>query len=319
MRSIFVNIASYRDCYLPATIKSLIENESGRNKITYGVFDQSELDQSLFASSKDLLKLPNIRYKRINPEYSDGVVWARAINAMQIHDEEFMYQIDSHMLFDKDWDNYLIWDYEQAKRIANTDKIILSTGTKNFEAIDNNITKHTLNEDITVKFGYFQFRKNLQLRVHGPWIHATDVVQPSIHAIAGNFFAPSKWVKEVGYNTNLYFDAEEQFLALSSILAGYRIYTQRKIKCYHLITSSIHTSRQDVNPVIHQNVIQKNKDREEKELINYIYSLPEEKLEEYRKLTGVDYINKKLEDRAISRAMKPDPDLINDWEIPNRE
>lgn len=319
MRKIFVNIASYRDCYLPATIRSLINNESGRNQITYGIFDQSYPETSLQTTSKDITNLPNVRYKRIDPEYSDGVVWARAINAMQIHDEEFMYQVDSHMLFDKDWDNYLIWDYEQAKIIANTDKIILSTGTKNFEAVDNKITKHTLSDDITVKFGYFQFRKNLQLRVHGPWMPATSVVQPSIHAIAGNFFTTSKWVKDVGYNTNIYFDAEEQVLAISSIIAGYRIYTQRKIKCYHLIGSSKHTSRQEVEPVIHPNVIQRNKNREEKELIDYIYSLPEEKLEEYRKLTGVDYINRKLEDRAISRSIPHDSDLINDWEIPNRE
>lgn len=319
MKSIFVNIASYRDCYLSATLKSLIDNASGRNNITYGIFEQIELDRSLINKEKTLLKLPNIRYKRIDPEYSDGVVWARAINSMQIDQEEYMYQVDSHMLFDKDWDNHLIWDYEQAKRVANTDKIILSTGTKNFEAIDNKITKHILDKDVTVKFGYFQFRKNLQLRVHGPWIPATNTVQPSIHAVAGNFFVPSKWVKEVGYNTNLYFDAEEQVLAISSIIAGYKIYTQRKIKCYHLIGSNEHTSRQDVESVIHPSVIERNKHREHKELIDYIYSLPEQKLEEYRKITGVDYINRKLEDRAISRTMPHDSDLVNDWEIPNRE
>jgi hypothetical protein len=319
MKRIFVNIASYRDCYLAATLRSLIINESGRNKITYGIFEQSSLETSLISCFKEVLNLPNVRYKRIDPEYSDGVVWARAINAMQINDEEFMYQIDSHMLFDKDWDNYLIWDYEQAKNIANTEKIILSTGTKNYEAVDNNIVKHTLDDDITVKFGYFQFRKNLQLRVHGPWIPATDVVQPSIHAIAGNFFVPINWVKEVGYNTNIYFEAEEQVLALSSILAGYKIYTQRKIKCYHLIGSNKHTTRQDVEPVIHPNVIERNRKREEKELIDYIYSVPEDQLEMYRKITGVDYINRKLEDRAISRVIQPDSDLVNDWEIPNRE
>lgn len=317
MNKIFVSIASYRDPLLFPTITSLIENESGRNEIIYGIFEQCALENSLAVEHPELISNPKIRYKRIDPEYSDGAVWARSINAMQIYDESFFYQVDSHMLFDKDWDHFLILDYNRAKKLANTEKVILTSGTKNYELNENQILMHTLTDDITVKFGYYQFKKNLQLRVHGPWIPATEEVTPAIHAIAGNFFTISNWVKDVGYNTRLFFDAEEQYMAISSILAGYKIYHQRKIKCYHYLNVVNHTSKQHIDPVVPMWRIEKNKERERKELIEYIYSLSEEQLKEYYAITGVDYINRKLEDRAISRLAKHDSDLVNDWEIAN--
>lgn len=316
MKKIFVNIASYRDNLLAATLYSLMKNESGRNQITYGVFEQNHYENSLEKTQPDLVYDPRVRYKLIGPEFSDGVVWARSINAMQLDDEEYMYQIDSHMLFDKNWDHHLILDFNRAKSLSGDDKVILSSGTKNFELNGNQIVKHTLTEDITVKFGYYQFRKDLQLRVHGPWISATEEVTPGIHAVAGNFFTVAKWVKDVGYNTRLFFDLEEQFMAISSILAGYKIFHQRRVKCYHYLGAAKHKSKQDIEPVIPMEKIDYKKRRETEEFINYIYSLTEEQLNYYKEITGVDYINRKLEDRAISRIAKPDPSLEVDWEIP---
>jgi len=318
MPKIFVNLCSYRDKLLAPTVESLIETESGRNKITYGIFEQTKLEDSLETKCPHIVSNPKVRYKRIDPEYSDGVVWARCINAMQVHDEEFQYQIDSHMLFDKDWDHQLILDYNHACKVANTDKVLLTSGTKNFDLDGDRITKHTLTEDITVQLGYFQFDKDLRLHAHGPWISATETVTPSIHICAGNFFAPIKWIKEVGYNTNIFFEGEEQIFALSSILAGYKIYHHRKIKVYHYLRSNNHESKQTVSPVVDPNRLQLNHDRSKKAIIDYIYSLSEEQLEEYRRITGVDYINRKLENRAISRKISPNPGVVNDWEVPDR-
>lgn len=319
MRKIFVNIASYRDPLLSLTVRSLIKSESGRNKITYGIFEQTSLEESLITKDKSLTELPNVRYKRIDPEYSDGAVWARKVNATQIYDEEFQYQIDSHMLFDKDWDHYLILDYNQAKSVANTEKIILTTCCKNFEVIKGEVFKHTLTEDITTEFKYVQFKKNLRLTVHGLWKPATKVVQPGIHFIAGNFFTVTDWIKDVGYNSNIFFEGEEQVQSLQSILAGYKIYYQRKSKTYHLLHTNDYITKQEINPIVSLERFTLNQKRSEKELIDLIYSIPESELERYRELTGVDYINRKLEERAITRSLKPDPDLQIDWEIPNQE
>ena len=318
MAKIFVNICSYRDKLLEPTIQSLLDTESGRNQITYGIFEQTKLESSLQTKNPELVNHPRIRYKRIDPEFSDGVVWARCINSMQIYDEEFQYQIDSHMLFDKDWDNQLILDYNDASRIANTKKVVLTCGTKNFDLDGDRITKHTLTEDITVNLGYFQFDKDLLLHAHGSWVPATERSTPSIHICAGNFFMPVSWIKDVGYNTKIFFEGEEQVFALSTILAGYHIFHQRKIRVYHYIRSSSHESKQTINPVADPTRLSLNHKRSKKELVDYIYSLTDDQLEHYRKITGVDYINRKLENRAISRNISPNPGVVVDWEVPDK-
>lgn len=319
MKKIFVNICSLRDKLLPTTIQSLLDNESGRNVITYGIFEQNTFENSLENTFPDLTHHARIKYKRIEPQYSDGVMWARAFNAMQIEDEEFQYQIDSHMLFDKGWDNYLIFDYNQASKIANTHKVIVTAGTKNFDLEDDRITKHTLTEDVSVKLGYFQFDKNMRLHAHGGWVPSTNTVTPSIHICAGNFFTTTKWVKDVGYHPKIFFEGEEQIMALASILAGYKIYHQRKIKTYHYLWSNKHDSKHTNNPVLPQDRLNFLNSRSWDYINNYIYSLDEKDLEYYREITGVDYINRKLEERAISRGIKPNPDVTIDWEIPDRK
>ena len=148
---------------------------------------------------------------------------------------------------------------------------------------------------------------------------STNVVTPSIHICAGNFFTNTKWIKDVGYNTNIFFEGEEQILALSSFLAGYKIFHQRKIKVYHYLWSSKHDTKHTNNPVLTQERLNFLQQRTWDEINDYIYSIDESDLESYRKATGVDYINRKLEERAISRGIKPNPDAIVDWEVPNRE
>jgi hypothetical protein len=318
MNKIFVNICSYRDKLLAPTILSLIESESGKNKITYGIFEQCIYEDSLEKKYPEIVSNPQVRYKRIDPQYSEGVMWARAINALQIEDEEFQYQIDSHMLFDKDWDHYLVMDYNQASRLAGTDKIILTSASLNYDIYKNVITKHVLDGEVSSKIGYFRFDKNFRLYAHGVWIESSKVVTPAIHICAGNFFAPTKWVKEVGYNPKIFFAGEEQILSLSSFIAGYQMFHQRKIKVYHYLNSSKHTSKQTIDPIDETKVLER-EERSIKELIKYIYSIDEEILEKYRKHTGVDYINRKLEERCIARAENLDPGDDNDWEIPNRE
>jgi len=319
MNKIFVNICSYRDKFLASTLENLIQTESGRNHITYGVFEQTSYDNSLIKNFPSLATHSRVKYKRIDPEYSEGVVWARAINALQIDDEEFQYQIDSHMLFDENWDHHLMLDYLQAVKLANTKKIILTAGTKNYRLIGNNLlVKSTIDGgEITTSINYSQFPKSLKLSAHGHWINATKNVTPTVHVMAGNFFTITDWIKEVGYNTKIFFSGEEQILALSSWLSGYKIYNQRAVKVYHYIDSTNYETKPAINPVIPIEKIEWFEKRSQEELYNFIYSIDESILEKYKIETGVDYINRKLESRIISKYLKPDPNLKIDWKTSN--
>lgn len=301
MRNIFVNICSYRDKFLGLTLNSLIENESKRNTITYGIFEQIDYEESLEVKYPKLFYHPSVKYKRIDPKYSDGVVWARSINSMQMRDEEFYYQVDSHMLFDKDWDNYLIFDYMQAQEFERSEKIIITAGTMNYSYENGKILKHKFDEEITTKVGYLHFADGggTQLNAHAEWIKRTDSVQPGIHICAGNFFTTSKWITEIGYDPRIFFSGEEQIMSLKSLLNGYKIYHPRQIKCYHYMNTANYDTKPYVKPVIKQHKLESLQYDSWKYMNDFIYSLGEDKLMEFKRLTGVDYINKELEERAV--------------------
>jgi hypothetical protein len=54
------------------------------------------------------------------------------------------------------------------------------------------------------------------------------------------------------------------------------------------------------------------------ELYKMLDNYDDEIFEEYRRYSGVDYINRKLESRAVSRGIILPSNVINDWEIPDR-
>lgn len=315
---IFVSICSYRDPLLHHTLKSLIENQWERNEITYGIFEQTILEDSLESKYPELVKLPNVRYKRIDPQHSDGVCWARHVNSLQVTDEQFYYQVDSHMVFDKHWDRHLVNDYRKAMKKYNNEKVIITASCKTFNLDGNGVpNKHVLDKH-TSKAGYFIFQKNYILGAHGEYRPSNGDVSPGIHIFAGNFFTRTQWLKEVGINPRIFFEGEEQVMVLTSFAAGYQICHPTEIHCYHYTDTHNYITKQQVEQVVSFEQLSRNQEKSRNELKSVLDSIEDEVFEEYRKYSGVDYINRKLESRCIARTITLPADVVNDWEIPDR-
>jgi hypothetical protein len=310
---IFVSIASYRDPLLPFTIASLLDRKSQMTDVICGVFEQNEIENSLITQYPEICALKNIRYKRVDPQYSEGVGWARHINSLQMEDEDFYYQIDSHIVFDDCWDRQLISDYREAVETYKTNKIIISSNCKNYRFVDNKIV---LEEDrhYATNVKYYQFNSDLFLWAHGDWVDPTLKVTPSIHVFAGNMFTHSDWVRTVGVNPYMFLHGEEQVITMSSFAAGYKIFHGKRISSYHYRYADNHTSKQEQQPVVSADVIERRKQRSDAEFKSFIRNLDDKVLERYKQYSGVDYINRKLENRAITRTVQPS--IENDWEIP---
>ena len=158
-KSIFVSVVSYRDPLLMETVKSVFEQKSGMFDIVVGIFEQTAKEDSLPIKYPEFFdKYKNdIRYKRIDPEYPDGVGWARAVNALQILNEDFYYQIDSHEVFDANWDRELVKDYNLGVEKFGTDKVIITAGCKIFRFENGEVIKERQG-NITSKVKYFCFQ-----------------------------------------------------------------------------------------------------------------------------------------------------------------
>ena len=112
---IFVQIASYRDPELVKTLKSMIENAKKPKNLRIGICRQFHPDD-LF-DNLDEYKDDN-RFRVLDVLYSEskGVCWARN-QVQQLYDgEEYTMQIDSHMRFEKNWDDEFIKMIKQLQK-----------------------------------------------------------------------------------------------------------------------------------------------------------------------------------------------------------
>ena len=105
---IFINIASYRDPECPKTVMSLIENSSNWKNLRIYICEQNAdedptCSKLISQKYKEIIKILKIDYSKAR-----GPTWARFLIQQQYAGEEYYLQIDSHTLFEKNWDTKLI-------------------------------------------------------------------------------------------------------------------------------------------------------------------------------------------------------------------
>lgn len=302
---IFVSICSYRDSLLQSTLQSLIDTKSHRNEATYCIFEQTAFEESLANLYPELIERSDVIYKRIDPEYSEGVGWARYLNQLYVTDEDFFYQIDSHMLFEPNWDRTLVEDYKRARDIAGTEKVIIAGGTYSYHLIDGEIKKDDRFEPFTIKTGYYTIQNRLP-GVHGDLIKATDMPEPAIHLFAGTLFTHAEWVKNVGNDYEMFNDGEEIMLTMRSFEAGYKLYHGTSIVTYHFFGAHEWPTKQWFKPVSNNEDISRRILKSVTKWYNYLDTVREDTLIDFYKYSGVDWINLTFEDRARCTQIKAD-------------
>ena len=104
---IFVQIASYRDPQLIPTLESMIDNAKYPKNLRIGICRQYHPDDKF--DLLDKYKDDN-RFRVVDVLYSEskGVCWARNQVQQLYGGEDYTLQIDSHMRFEKNWDDELI-------------------------------------------------------------------------------------------------------------------------------------------------------------------------------------------------------------------
>ena len=112
---IFVQIASYRDPQLVPTIKSMLENAKKPKNLVIGVCRQYHPDDK-FDSLEEYKNDKRFRVLDILYSESKGVCWARNQVQQLYKGEEYTLQIDSHMRFEKNWDDEFIKMVKQLQK-----------------------------------------------------------------------------------------------------------------------------------------------------------------------------------------------------------
>lgn len=303
MKKIFVAIASYQDSLLLNTIYDCIEKCSNESQVFFGIVDQCE--DTLNLSSHPFCK--NITYLNIDPYYGRGPCWARSIVHSFYNNEDYVLQIDSHTLFDPEWDKSLINQYKQCQ--TQSAKVILSGYPPAFEIVDNVFVKKPLVDKAPV----FYPKQDSQLEDDNPvlkfvgYVQNTTVPIKTYHVAGGFIFTEGNFFQTIPYDPSLYFHGEEQNIAVRAWTNGWDIYTIPNIPIYHLyhnstnLVRSLHWDKDmdTTRPVRWFDLQQKAKKRLVQLLYKQqplgVYGLGHIRtLREFADCSGIDYENKKV-------------------------
>jgi hypothetical protein len=230
---IFVSIASYCDDLLLFTIKDCILKAKNKENINFAIVDQNQ--DSKKNEIQQLSFSKQIKYLFIDKLETFGVSWARNIAFSMWDGEEFLLQIDSHMLFEQDWDINLIEQYQNLEQ--HTKKIIISTYPYNFSFDKNNNPVYKIpsreyalilrpHPDCSLE------KDNAVLRFRAEHIKSSKPVI-GCHIAAGIIFTSSNFIDEIPYDPYLYFHGEEQSLSIRAYTRGWDIFHPSWIPLYH--------------------------------------------------------------------------------------
>lgn len=295
---IFVSIASYCDEVLKHTILDSLVKAKYRNDIRYGIVEQ--------APAKDRLNLraSNTRYVGIDPYESRGACWARAICMSMYEGEEFFLQIDSHMLFEQNWDAKMIATLQSCP----SPKPILSSYPNSFKFVDGIPTAEAINNESICHVVKGDMAANYMISIQGHAIAAPMV--PGFLIAGGCLFTHGIFTQQVPYDPFLYFQGEEQSLAARAYTFGWDIF-HAPMPIFHLYDTDPDNCYRPKHWSDEEDEARKkrwwdldkiSKDRIAKLFTGQslgVYGLgPVRTLRQYEDFSGLDYTNKIVTDKA---------------------
>jgi len=236
--TIFVSVASYRDKYCSRTLESMYENARHPKNLYVGLCIQNdEEDEDCFLQNPALKPYQNnIRTINLAHYEAKGPTWARYLCTTLMQKEDYFLQIDSHTLFDKDWDVKLVDMVKDIKANTPSKDVVLSHYPPLYEDHGNpNRDKKVVD---TICQSFFNERGMVSfLGAEGVDMKKYQYVQTP-HIAAGMFFCEGKCIKEVPYDPHLpnLFVGEEILHSARVWTSGYDIYTPHENVVYHLYT-----------------------------------------------------------------------------------
>jgi len=223
MSEIFVQIASYRDPELAATLQDAIEKADYPDRLAFGVVWQGKVGMD----PVPLHHLPVCRMLLVDADRSRGVCWARAKTQSLWEGEAYTLQIDSHMRFVRGWDELLIRMLHQCA----SDRPILTAYPPGYTP------PSCLHSGEPTRLGASHFNDDGILCLESR-LSLIDYAQPQLGAFmaAGFWFAASQLIQDVPYDPHLYFVGEEISLSVRAWTHGWDIFHPNQVVCYHEYT-----------------------------------------------------------------------------------
>ena len=287
---ILVEIASYRDPELLNTVRSAIIQADYPERIYFSICYQDD-DKSDYEKLK---QIDNCKLIYLKDSESRGSCYARYLCQKLIDDEEYIYQVDSHMRFVKHWDTKMI---EQLLSL-NDSKAVISYYPPSCteEMMKLPLDDETFDEPasggimVADKFRNYD-TPFVQIKCEVMEKDNPKANSKSAFISAGNFFSFSEVHKEVLHDPNMYFYGDEMFMDINLFTHGWNIYNSGVSYVYH----KYNRKEQKFSKVDNAMDIENNrfikllKSNNDSSILKEFNLGTERTIEEFEKFSGIDF------------------------------
>jgi glycosyltransferase involved in cell wall biosynthesis len=239
---IFVQIAAYRDPQLIPTIENMLENAKRPKNIVIGVARQFHPEDGF----DDLSKYEkDKRFRILNIPYTEskGVCWARNQVQQLYGGEDYTLQIDSHMRFEKNWDDEMIKMIKQLQKKGHK-KPLLTGYVSSFDP--DNDPEGRVTEPWRMSFDRFTPEGVvffLPETIPG-WQEMKSPVPARFYS-AHYCFTLGEFSTKVQHDPEFYFHGEEISITVRAYTHGYDLFHPHKVLIWHEYTRKGRTKQWD--------------------------------------------------------------------------
>ena len=310
---IFIQIASYRDPQLIPTIESCISNAKNPNNLVFGICRQYHPEDGF----DDLSKYKNDnRFRILDVVYTatTGVCWARNQVQQLYKNEEYTLQIDSHMRFEKNWDETLI-NMIRGLQKQGYKKPLLTGYVSSFDPEDDPNGRVT--EPWRMTFDRFTPEGVVFFlpEVIPDWEDLKGPIPARFYS-AHFCFTLGQFSKEVQHDPDYYFHGEEISISVRAFTHGYDLFHPHKVVIWHEYTRKNRIKQWDDNKSWwkkNDSSHEKNRkvlgvDGEEFNGSLGIYGFGNERtLKDYEKYAGIKFSNRSVQQYTLDKKYPPNP------------
>ena len=317
---IFVQIASYRDPQLIPTIKDMLDKAKYPENLRLGIARQYHpedgFDNLSEYESDDRFRILDIVYTA-----STGVCWARHQVQQLYSGETYTLQLDSHMRFEKDWDETLINMLKELQEDGYK-KPLLTGYVSSFDP--DNDPQGRVTEPWRMVFDRFTPEGVVFFlpEIIPNWQELQKPIPARFYS-AHFCFTLGEFSIEVQHDPEYYFHGEEISIAVRAYTHGYDLFHPHKIVIYHEYTRKGRTKQWDDDSVWYKkNESSHSKNRKvlgvdgEKFKGKLKYGFGKERtIRDYEKYAGVLFEKRSVQQYTIDKNYPPNPyDYKNDKE-----
>jgi hypothetical protein len=240
---IFVQIASYRDRQLPATLENLFDKASSPDRLRVCVCWQHAPQERLPASVR---RSKHVEIIDVDHRCSNGANWARRLVQQRWRGEPYSLIIDSHLRFVRAWDSKLLDLFHdlKAKRVPRPlitcypPNFSPDTFPKKASRIPLKIYKEAYYKGVLAHFAGFP----LPL-----WRWLTEPIPAQFLAL-GLLFTEGRFNADIPLDPAIYFFGDEITTGLRAYCHGYDFFHPHRVIAWHAYDRTTRTCHWEDHP-----------------------------------------------------------------------